>query len=453
MGYEASAQDISGAEKQEPKDLYKTLSLKQGVLLETSSKPRVYKRRWIGLTLLFCLNLMASIAWTDVAAVPEYAASHFGTSVSAINWLPTSFLFAALAGSYPASVLARWSIKLCVLAGSFIMLSGAWLMYGGTNLSSLALALVGHTAIGLALPSVLITLAPYSEMWFTPESRATATAFTTTANLLGGTIGQFIMTAWIPSVDAVGRGMLYQAILVSAVCVFSPLFPSRPPTAPDVITVQHQATDYREEFMILLRRPEFFLLAIPFSVTVGVFNALSFLLYQMCMPYGFTIDQCVVAGCLFVVPGLVVSLVLGRLADRFGCHLLFIKITNIIMGCGILAFVWVPPSGNLAYLYTTCTVLSLGVVSSGPLAIEFISEILYPVRPELAITFMWSFGQLLGAVLTIGLGYMTDRHGGLQPAVYLQTALSLACVPLVQSLGLWGRSQHVKLNRRVVYET
>ncbi|KAL6401819.1 hypothetical protein AUP68_14275 [Ilyonectria robusta] len=444
-------EDISGAEKQEPKELCKTLSLKQGVLLETGSKPRVYKRRWIGLALLFCLNLMASIAWTDVAVVPEYAASHFGTSVSAINWFPTSFLFAALAGSYPASVVARRSIKLCILAGSFIMFSGAWLMYGGTNLSSLALALVGHTAIGFALPSVLITLAPYSEMWFTPERQATATAFTTTANLLGGTIGQFIMTAWIPSEDAVGRGMLPSHSGLGCLR-FSPLFPLRPPTAPDVIVVQHQPTDYREELMVLLRRPEFFLLAIPFSVTVGVFNALSFLLYQMCMPYGFSVDQCVVAGCLFVVPGLVVSLVLGRLADRFGCHLLFIKITNIIMGCGILAFVWVPHNGNFAYLYTTCTVLSLGVVSSGPLAIVFISEILYPVRPELAITVMWSFGQLLGAVLTIGLGYITDSHGGLQPAVYLQTAFSLACVPLVQSLGLWGRSQHVKLNRRVVYE-
>jgi MFS family permease len=177
---------------------------------------------------------------------------------------------------------------------------------------------------------------------------------------------------------------------------------------------------------------------------------MSFLLFQICMPYGFTVDQCVIAGLLLIVPGLVVSLVAGRLADMFRCHLALLKGLALLDGAALLAFIWVAPSGNIGFLYSISSILSIGVIAPNGVAVEFITEIIYPLKLELALAAMWGTGQLLGAVLTIGCGYMNDAHGGLQPGVYLMVALGLVAVPLTWSLGVWGRREFVQLRRTAI---
>jgi MFS transporter, FLVCR family, MFS-domain-containing protein 7 len=258
------------------------------------------------------------------------------------------------------------------------------------------------------------------------------------------------MAAWIKSKDEVTQGILYQSILLSAVCFTIPFIPAKPPTPPAWNTVHQTPISHTQEVKALLSRPEIYLAGIPFALLSGVFNALPFLLFQICMPYGFTVDQCVVAGLLLIVPGLVASLVAGRVADMFRCHLSLLKGIALVNGAGLFAFIWVAPSGNVGFLYSISTILGIGVISPSSVAVEFITEIIYPLGPELAIAAMWGTGQLLGAVLTIGCGYMKDDRGGLQPGVYLMVALGLVAVPLTWSLGLWGRREFVRLRRTAI---
>lgn len=144
-------------------DVEKTPSVQQGAMLDTvqlNLKPKVYKRRYFGLVQLFCLNLCSSIAWIDLASVVDLAAGYFGTSVPAINWFSTSFLFAALVADYPASLAARRGLKFSMLICSAFMVSGTWLMYGGTHIQSFGLALFGHCLIAAAQPFTLILPVP-----------------------------------------------------------------------------------------------------------------------------------------------------------------------------------------------------------------------------------------------------------------------------------------------------
>ncbi|KAF5533802.1 major facilitator superfamily transporter [Fusarium phyllophilum] len=424
-----------------------TTSVHEGIIDQQSIKPKVYKRRFIGMAILFALNLCSSMAWIDMASVVDFAAEHFSTSTSAINWFSTSFLFVALAVNWPASRTTRKSVKLSMVISSAIMIAGTWVMYGGTCIKSFGLSLFGHCIIAVSQPFVLILPALFSEVWFESGSRATATAVSSIANILGSTVGQFIMTAWVKSEEDVTRGILYQSILLTVVGCMVVFVPPKPPTPPELVVANKRTLSQRQELQALLTRVEFYLVAIPFGMLSGIFNALSFLIFQMCMPYGFTADQCTIAVCLVIVPGLVTSLIVCRAADMFRCHKWVLKTLAAITGAGFLAFIWVPPSGSIAFLYCISIIISIGVVGSGPIAVEFVAEIIYPLGPELAIAIMWAMGQLLGGVLTIGEGYMSDKNGGLQPGVYLQAALALFCVPFTLSLGLWGRHKHVQLNR------
>ncbi|KAJ0130025.1 Uncharacterized protein HZ326_26863 [Fusarium oxysporum f. sp. albedinis] len=176
-----------------------TTSVHEGIIDQQSIKPKVYKRRFIGMAMLFALNLCSSMAWIDMASVVDFAAKHFSTSTSAINWFSTSFLFVALAANWPASRTTRKSVKLSMIISSAIMIAGTWVMYGGTHTKSFGLSLFGHCIIAVSQPFVLILPALLSEAWFESGSRATATAVSSIANILGSTVGQFIMTAWVKS--------------------------------------------------------------------------------------------------------------------------------------------------------------------------------------------------------------------------------------------------------------
>ncbi|EXK30469.1 hypothetical protein FOMG_13275 [Fusarium oxysporum f. sp. melonis 26406] len=424
-----------------------TASVRNGITEEQSITPKVYKRRFVGMVVLFALNLCSALAWIDMASVVDYASEHFSTSTSRINWFSTSFLFVAPAANWPASITSRKSVKLSMMISSGLMITGTWIMYGGTYLKSFGLAIFGHCIIAASQSFTIILPAPYSEAWFVSGSRATATAVSSLANILGGTVGQFIMTAWVKSAKDVTSGILYQSILLSAVACTVVFVPAKPPTPPGVAAKHERSISYQQELQTLFTRIEFYLIGYPFAMLSGIFNTMSFLIFQMCMPYGFTVNQCVIAGCLIIVPGLATSLLASRAADMYRCHKWVLKTLAVVMGAGFLAFVWVPPSGSIAFLYSICVVISIGVVGSGPIAVEFVAEVVYPLGPELAIAIMWAMGQLLGGVLTIGEGYMTDASGGLQHGVYLQTALALCCLPLTLSLGLWGRHHHVQLRR------
>ncbi|KAH7245002.1 major facilitator superfamily domain-containing protein [Fusarium tricinctum] len=261
-------------------------------------------------------------------------------------------------------------------------------MYGGTHIQSFGLSLFRHCIITVSQSFITILPAPYSEVWFKSGSRATATAISSTANILGSTVGQFIIAAWVKSEYDITRGILYQSILLSVIGCTVVFIPSKPPTPPGFTAAHKRTLSHRQELQTLFTRPKFYLIAFPFGILSGIFNALSFLIFQMCMPYGFTADQCAIAVCLVIIPGLATSLIVSRAADMYLCHKWVLKILAVIMGTGFLAFIWVPPSASIAFLYCISIIISIGVVGSGPIAVEFVAKVVYPLGPEMAIAIM-----------------------------------------------------------------
>lgn len=156
-------------------------------------------------------------------------------------------------------------------------------------------------------------------------------------------------------------------------------------------------------------------------------------------PYGFDTTSIGVSGALFIAFGLGVSLILAPIADRLKIHLIFIKVAAVLTGVFFLTMVWVPPSQSKGFLYGICSLTSTSILGVTPISLEFIAEILFPLRVELAISIMWGGTQLLGGIFIIGMSYMSDSNGTYQPVIYLTAACALAVAPFTLSLGLFGR--------------
>lgn len=196
---------------------------------------------------------------------------------------------------------------------------------------------------------------------------------------------------------------------------------------------------------------EFYLIFLPFSAYVGLFNAYSSLLNQFLAPYGFSEDDAGIAGALLIFVGIGASAISSPLIDKYKFYLIFIKICIPVIALMYLAFIWAPPSKSIPYAYVVSAILGASSFGLVPVVLEFLVEIHYPLGPELGSTLSWAGGQLLGGIFIIIMDALKsktgDPPGNMHRALIFQAVVALAFMPLPILLGLFGRGEHVKRRR------
>ena len=430
---------------------------------------RVYKIRWFGLTQLILLNLVVSwdvstfsircpptgqdaqwlitrTQWLSFSAVANTAADFYSTNPSIINWLSTSFLFAFVAAA-PATL---WTLhtggpRLAIIAASVLVLLGNWIRYAGTRTSppSFGLTMFGQILIGLAQPFVLSAPTQYSDIWFTPSGRVSATAIASLANPFGGALGQLINPFLASKASEVPNMVLYVSIISTVSSIPSFFIPSKPPT-PVSPSSTHTAPGIRETINLLGKNPTFCLIFLPFAVYVGFFNSLSSLLTQIMTPYGFSETESGIAGAVLILVGLVSAAVTSPIMDRTKAYLPFIKTSVPLIALCYLAFIWAPGTRSLVAPYIILAVLGAASFSLVPVALEWLVEVTWPVGPEASSTICWTGGQLLGGIFIVLSDALKEGSEGNPPftmgkALIFQAVVSAAVVPCAMCLGLFGK--------------
>lgn len=407
---------------------------------------RVYKIRWFGLTQLILLNIVVSWDWLSFSAVANTAADFYSTNPSIINWLSTGFLFAFVAAS-PATI---WALhtggpRLAIITASVLILVGNWIRYAGTRTSppNFGLTMFGQILIGLAQPFVLSAPTRFSDIWFTPSGRVSATAIASLANPFGGALGQLINPFLASKASDIPNMVLYVAIISTVASIPSFFIPAKPPT-PVSASSTHPAPGLRDTLKILGTNPTFYLLILPFAVYVGFFNSLSSLLTQVMTPYGFSETESGIAGAVLILVGLVSAAITSPIMDRTKAYLFFIKITVPLIALCYLAFIWAPGTRSLVAPYVILAVLGAASFSLVPVALEWLVEVTWPVGPEAGSTISWTGGQLLGGIFIVVSDTLKEGSEGDPPftmgkALIFQAVVSAAAVPCAMCLGLVGK--------------
>ncbi|KAH9816367.1 MFS general substrate transporter [Teratosphaeria destructans] len=412
----------------------------------------LYPHRYLGLLHLMLLNIVVSWSWLTFAPVSSTSATYFSLPQTSINWLSTAFLFAFLPPT-PLVILAlnKGGPKTSILISSVLVLVGNWIRYAGTAAGAhgkFGVVVFGQVVIGFAQPFVLAAPSRYANLWFSDSGRVSAIAVMTLANPLGAALGQLIGPLWAPGTDSgdtsgIPKLVLYTAILSTVSTIPAPFLPRAPPTPPSAIAAE-EPLDLRPAFKILPKNPSFWLLFIPFSLYVALFNATSSLLNQILEPYAFTETQAGIAGGLLILVGLVASALVSPLVDRTKAYLWTIKLLVPLIAASYVILIFVPSTRSIAGVYTICAALGATSFALLPCALEYLVVVTHPVSPEITSTICWSGGQLLGAVFILVMGALEGEVG--QPAGSLRRALIfqavIACVAVVPALmlGLRGKS-------------
>lgn len=414
---------------------------------------RVYKRRFFGLAQLVLLNIIVSWDWLTFSAVSTTSAKYFQVSESAINWLSTGFLFAFVVVSpLVMYTLNKGGPKASIVTASVLVLLGNWIRYAGTRATGghFGVVMFGQMIIGFAQPFVLSAPTRYSNVWFSDNGRVSATAVASLANPLGAAIGQLVGPFWATDASSIPSMVLYISAISTAASLPAFIIPSAPPSPPSAMAVDEKL-DLRHALHELPRNASFYLIAIPFAVYVGFFNAASSLINQIFEPYGFSEDDAGIAGALLIVVGLVASAIVSPYVDKTKRYLPVIKtIVPLIAACYLL-LIWMPQTRSLPGPYVVCALLGATSFSLLPCALEYLVLLTHPVSPEISSTVCWSAGQLLGAVFIIVMdalkgGLPDEPEGSMKRGLIFQATIAWVVVPLPLLLGVW-RFQHVGLRR------
>lgn len=418
---------------------------------------QVYKRRFFGLAQLVLLNIVASWGWISFAPVSSTASQFFNTSESTINWLSTAYLFAFVPASVVSSyVLHRYGCKMSIMAAAALLLVGSWVKYGATYRSNFAGVMFGQLLLGFAQPFVLASPTSYSNIWFSPQGRTTATAVASLSNPFGAALGQLISPFWADKPSDIPNLVLYVSIITSVACIPAFFIPSRPPTPPSAGSSLDEHRDgwnsMKKDLRVLVRSPEFFIIFLSYSVYVALFNAFSSLINQILEPYGFSEDNAGIAGAVLIVVGLVFAAISSPIIDKYKFYLLFMKSAVPVVGICYLIFIWAPGTRSLAYVYVVVALLGAASFGMVPVVLEFMVEIHHPLGPELASTICWCGGQLLGGIFIIIMDDLKAGDGADPPqnmhrALIFQAVFAVLPIPAVLSLGLFGRQANVRPRR------
>ncbi|KAK3114810.1 hypothetical protein LTR53_006506, partial [Teratosphaeriaceae sp. CCFEE 6253] len=343
------------------------------VVADDAVQYRVYKRRFIGLAQLMALNLVVSWDWLTFAAVSTTSAAYFDVSEASINWLSTAYVYRPLSpplvflfAFVPMTPLVIYTLnkggpKTSILASSALVLVGNWIRYAGTRAhgGNFPIVMLGQILVGFAQPFVLAAPTRYSALWFSDAGRVSATALASLANPLGAALGQLVGPLWATGSKADGgipNLVLYTSLLSTLVTLPAPFIPASPPTPPSRLAAS-ETLALRPALRALPRNLDFWLLALPFAIYVGFFNAVSSLLNQILSPYGFTETDAGIAGGLLILVGLVASAVVSPLVDRTRQHLLVIKLLVPLIATAYLLLIFMPATRAVGGPYAVCALL------------------------------------------------------------------------------------------------
>ena len=124
-------------------------------------------------------------------------------------------------------------------------------------------------------------------------------------------------------------------------------------------------------------------------------------------PYNYTVSQTSIAGAIFVISGLVGSMLVGWILDKTNKYLLIYKILCFGTLASAVPFTWTLPSGEMGWLVPNIFLLGFFLLPTIPVGYGFSVEISFPVSEAMSNGWIIFWSQVVGFGFTYFATYLT----------------------------------------------
>ncbi|CAA7261775.1 unnamed protein product [Cyclocybe aegerita] len=379
---------------------------------------RLYRRRFVGITALVFLNIVAAMAWPWFGPISNNMAEEFDITLDEVNWLGNivACIYLPTALLIPV-VVSRYGLRRCCEIGAVSLIISAWIRYAGTARSlgprsAYGLLMVGQLFASIAQPIYQVIGPVYSEAWFDLKGRTTATMVIAISNPVGGALGQLLS----PLVGDTRQSILVLGIMATAVAPFVLLVRSNPPTPPtysggqkplSLISLCRAMLGLEVEpaaHMSGTERLDFLIIVLIFGVLVAASNTFSILSAQLLEPVGYSDDESGFMGACMLLTGIVAAIISAPLFDRVFTHHLALtaKILVPFVAVGWFSLIWAVRPDNTAALFVIMTVIGICSIPMLPVGIELACEVTRNADGAAAI--VWFTGNLFAIAFVLSMG-------------------------------------------------
>lgn len=417
---------------------------------------RLYPERWRVLAIFAGLALINQAMWLSFAPTAPETAARYRVAELGVTTLNASAAALFVPGAWLcAFFLPRHGLRSTVVGAAAAQTVGAAVrlvaeVFVRPHVSEHAAFMVlclGQAVVNLAAPVFLNLPAVVAESWFDASGRDVAMAVGTLAPLVGQGAGSALAGTLVTGATASGTGSLLavQVALCLALCCAAALgFRSAPPTAPskaaEAAIRSHQAqaalrvsSESRLDevgagedglfaaqapetagplalWASLLRRPQFVLLLISFSVGLSLGSAIMTLLGELLGKCEYSPAVAGEASGILMLCGAAAALITGYLLGATHAYKTILRIVATGTCLAGLLFMRALRPGARLEILATSGVLGAWMVSALPVLIANAVEETYP-NGEAAAALLFTFSSPLQVAFTFILQYLVSMQG------------------------------------------
>lgn len=397
------------------------------VACRASSGIRVYPYRWVVLSAYAVITAVIEIQWLTFAPIAREARSIYQVSALGIDLLSMIFMLVYVLVCIPASyVLDTWGIRRGIGLGAG--LTGFFAMMKAVFPNNYTLVVIAQVGLAVAQPFILNAATKVAGQWFPLTERALAVGIATLAQFAGIIIVMVatpMMMTRTPGggYDLSGMLMAYGLISVAGTLLLLCLLKEKPPTPPQA--EREPLLGVFQGMGHIARQRDMRLVLPMFFFGLGMFNAISTCIDQICQLKGLTMDQTGHVGGIMLLAGLVGAVILPLLSDKLRKRKLFIVMAMALSAPGLAGLTF---ASDYFLLLGASFVMGFFLLGAGaPVGFQYSAEVTRPAPESTSQGLLLLLGQISGLVFIVGMNVI-----GMAAA--LRVFLGLAAVNIILGL-------------------
>ncbi|XP_066999145.2 heme transporter FLVCR2 isoform X1 [Anabrus simplex] len=384
---------------------------------------KVYRRRWLILTVFIIFSLGNAAQWLEYASISNVVTKFYNVSSYAVDWTSIIFMLTYIIFIFPASCcLTKWGLRKCVIVGAGGTALGTWIKCASLDRDLFWVTFVGQTIVAISQVFLLQLPPEVASVWFGSDQVSTACSIGVFGNMLGVALS-FLLTPVVvrnhSNMDDVGSDLarLYYFMAgytTLAFILIVTLFQDKPPLPPSVVVAKRNAAvpEFIAPLKRLFKNPGFNLLMLTYGLSLGIFNAFSTLLNQLVLLY-FEDGQEFAGrvGLLFIVGGMVGSVTCGVILDKTHRFKETTLTLYALAAASLLAITFLLASRSHTAVYIAGAVFGISMGSYLPVGLEFGAEITYPESEGTTSGILLAGSQITGVLFTVAYAWLIKVIG------------------------------------------
>lgn len=398
------------------------LIYERGAVMEEKSM-KVYKYRWVILLVYALINVVIQMQWLTFASTADIAQSVYKVSPLKIDFLSMIYMIVYIIACIPESyIIDTYGIRKGIGIGA--VLTGIFGLMKGLYADNYTIVCIAQTGLAIAQPFIINSVTKVGVNWFPIEERATEAGVASLCQYIG-IIFAMIVTPMLITKVKIGNMQVYSlnsmlmfygvlsVISAALVLIFMKECPPTPPSKES--TVKRLKTF--EGIQYIFKQKDMILLIIIFFIGLGMFNAVSTCIDQICKLKSLSSAQIGIVGGVMIIGGIIGACVVPVLSDKMRKRKTFLFITLLLMTPGLIGLTFVK-----GYTGTMISSFVFGffLMSAAPIGFQYSAELSYPAPESTSQGIILLVGQISGIVFVLGI-----NSAGAKTSMIIFTILSI----------------------------